>query len=100
MKYQCSECGYVGEKINFMNPTIEKNEFKYTDRCPECGAGANFLSPVEQEQEAADQEVEARVEEIMDRARGRVREHKVDDGLLISDDELAQLRVQDEQDED
>lgn len=92
MKYRCTGCGHVGEQSTFLKPSINDNKFSYSNTCPACGA-VNAFTLIEEETAAhSGGDLDRRVDEIMERARENAGAHKVPDKMLITEDELSELK--------
>jgi predicted nucleic acid-binding Zn-ribbon protein len=91
MKYRCTGCGHVGEQSTFLKPNIQDNMFSYSNACPVCGA-TNAFTLIDDEIPHAGDEVERRVDEIMARARDNAGARGVNEKMLITEEELSNLK--------
>lgn len=90
MKIRCQECGYTGEKINFMKLETEGKALTYVDECPECGFRGPF-EPYEEQAVQGHQDAEDRADRIFEEQRRSVSSYDVPEGTLLTDQELEDL---------
>lgn len=90
MKMRCEQCGYVGEKINYMKLETGAKTLSYVDACPECGSGGPFVQ-VEEPDREMHAEAQAVADRVFEEQRKAVLEQKVSEGTLITDEELKNL---------
>lgn len=90
MKMRCQECGYAGEKINFMKLEAQGKALTYVDACPECGFRGPF-EPYEEPEAPGHEQAAAMADRIYEEQRRAVSGSDVPDGTLLTDDELKDL---------
>jgi predicted RNA-binding Zn-ribbon protein involved in translation (DUF1610 family) len=94
MKMRCEQCGFVGEKINFMKLDTADKTLAYVDACPECGSDGPFEQLEEPERELHP-EAQAVADRVFEEQRRAVLDHQVSDDTLITDEELKNLDLED-----
>ena len=92
MKMRCEKCGYTGEKINFMKLNTEDKSMSYVDTCPEC-ASPGPLVPLDEEAGEMHDQAQALADRIFEEQRQNVASYEVPEDTLISEEELKNLNL-------
>lgn len=82
----------MGEQMNFMKARINDKKFSYDTACPSCGSGEEHVKSLEEQQLCGDDRTEAEVSRIMKEAYKTFDELGASKNVLITKEELENLK--------